>query len=378
MLTDKKRKVRYTTLARTAIQSKLSDEMLSEELRVLYVAMTRAREKLIITAALRNTERTMEKITLIPEGIVAPQTILSLRSMIEWILVGVRGIDENELSINYINTNAFEGNLESASITGSRTVSLSVSKHTDEAISNVCSIYATGEDPDHIFTYPYKLAVDLPSKLTVTGLKTLLDPEAEIAPWVRNAGKEKSFYLSPSFITGENEMTAADRGILLHLVMQHIDYKMCSNEHDEECITKELQRLNNIGIITDKQADEVDVHKIMKFLSSSLGGRMISSRKLEKEFKFSILRPAEDYFPNSGTDKILLQGVIDCFFEEDGEIVVVDFKTDRVTEKTVTEAAHHYSRQLNAYADALHHITGKRVKERIIYFFSLDRAYSLE
>jgi ATP-dependent helicase/nuclease subunit A len=370
MLTDKKRRVRFTTLARTAIQSKLSDEMLSEELRVLYVALTRAREKLIITASMRNLEQTIEKLSLIPEGAVAPKAALALRSMIEWILVGVRGLEGNELSINHFDNKTVDSILEFKSISVLEPSSIVAS---DANLHIEADIYK-----EHCFSYPYINAVDLPSKLTVTGLKTLIDSEAETAPWVQKAKTESALYLSPSFLSGKNEVTATERGTLLHLVMQHIDYKSCSHDHEKENALKELQRLANAGLILDEQINDIDVNKILKFMSSALGGRMINAKKLEREFKFSILRPAEDYFPGGGSDKILLQGVVDCYFEENNEIVVVDFKTDKVTEKTVDKIAQQYNQQLNTYADALHHITGKHVKEKIIYFFSINHAYNLE
>ena len=396
-LTDKKRRIKYTTLARTAIQHKLNDEMLSEELRVLYVAMTRAREKLIITAALRNTGRTLEKLSALPTGIVAPQAVKSLRSTIEWILAGISGIDEIELTTNYLDAAAFKSMLDSMSVVEKQIVSITAD---DQQFATINAVEQKLGSPSESnlslehdlaaafisdsstssyfdFSYTYKRAVDLPSKLTVTGLKALLDPEAEIAPWVRKVKKENIIYQSPSFISGKKEMTAVDRGILLHLVMQHIDYNMCSHEPREHAVLKCLQQLNTNGILTSEQIDEVDIKKIVKFLSSALGGRMTNAIKLVREFKFSILRPAEDFFSGGGTDKILLQGVVDCYFEEDDKIVVVDFKTDNVTEKTVDKVAHQYFPQLNAYADALHHITGKHVKERIIYFFSINRAYNL-
>jgi ATP-dependent helicase/nuclease subunit A len=432
MITDKKRRIRYTTLARTAIQSKLNSEMLSEELRVLYVALTRAKEKLIVTAALKDTERTKEKLAVFPEGAVAPQAALTLRSMIEWILVGVRNIEDEDLLIRYLVADTTESKPEAkfsdapaednafaydntpvaentpiddnahtvnyipiwdntpidgntfAQDTNTGNVNFLANDITHEIKSG--DIFANSDISDieadktlkTVFSYPYESAVDLPSKLTVTGLKTILDPDAEIAPWVRNTAGESTLYPSPSFISGKREMTAAERGILLHLIMQNIDYNKCSREHKKEYVVKELQRLSEKGLLTDDQINGLDTNKIAKLLSSALGGRMISAEVLKKEFKFSILRPAEDYFPGGGIDKILLQGVVDCYFEEDDEIVVVDFKTDRVTEKTVDKIARQYSQQLNAYADALHHITGKRIKEKIIYFFSIDRAYSLE
>ena len=104
---------------------------------------------------------------------------------------------------------------------------------------------------------------------------------------------------------------------------------------------------------------------------------MINSSKIHREFKFSLLSRAESYYPGGGNDEVLLQGVVDCFFEEDGELVVIDFKTDRVTEETIEERAKHYTPQLDTYAKALERITGKRVKERIVYFFTLKRAFNI-
>jgi ATP-dependent helicase/nuclease subunit A len=365
MITDKKRRIRYTTLARSAIQSKLNSEMMSEELRVLYVALTRAKEKMIVTAALKDAKRMKERLEEIPEGVVSSQTALALKSMIEWILVGVRGVEDEELLIRYLVADTNESKPYSTS--------------SEAPIDVNIPIYDNEADRTQktVFSYPYEPAVDLPSKLTVTGLKTLLDPDAEIAPWARDSMKESSPFSSPLFIHGKREMTAVERGILLHFIMQHIDYKKCSLEHNKEYAAKGLQRLRNEGLLTEEQIKEVDINKITRLLSSTLGGRMISAEVLKKEFKFSILRPAEIYFPGGGTDKILLQGVVDCYFEEADEIVVVDFKTDRVTEKTVDKIAQQYSQQLNTYADALHHITGKYVKEKIIYFFAIDRAYTL-
>jgi ATP-dependent helicase/nuclease subunit A len=382
MLIDRQRRIRFTTLARKAIQTKLNDEMLSEELRVLYVAMTRAREKLFITAAMKNTEKTLEKLSAIPEGIVAPQAVLSLRSMIEWILVGVRGCEDKDVKINYIDADVLEEKPASDSENDLYAASLAGSKITYESNLDILSAFEAGAESD-LLLYPYEAAVDLPSKLTVTGLKKLLDPEAELAPWLQDlpepdVKKESTLYPIPSFISGLTEMTAADRGTLLHRVMQYIDYKKCSREHKDTGVAKELQRLNSEGLLTEAQVAEIDTSKLNTFFLSALGGRMISAEKLSKEFKYSVLRPCGAYFPNGGEDKILLQGIIDCYFEEDGEIVVVDFKTDKVTEKTVSNIAQHYTQQLNEYADALFHITGKRVKEKIIYFFSIDRAYSLE
>jgi hypothetical protein len=111
----------------------------------------------------------------------------------------------------------------------------------------------------------------------------------------------------------------------------------------------------------------------MRFLGSDVGKRMLEAGNIRREFRFSLLSPAERYFPGGGGDEVMLQGVVDCFFEEGGALTVIDFKTDRVTRDTLDEKAGYYAPQLLAYSEALERITGKPVKSRIIYFFAVNR-----
>jgi len=104
---------------------------------------------------------------------------------------------------------------------------------------------------------------------------------------------------------------------------------------------------------------------------------VLNAENIKREFKFSLLYPAEQFYPGGGDDEILLQGVVDCFFEEGDALVIVDFKTDYVTPDTVEEKANKYTPQLDAYSSALERITGKCVKDRLIYFFALDKCVSL-
>jgi ATP-dependent helicase/nuclease subunit A len=169
-------------------------------------------------------------------------------------------------------------------------------------------------------------------------------------------------------------MTPAERGVLLHRIMQYIDYNMCSSD---AVIAGELQRLAAQGIIEVSEIVEVEIAKIKSFANSDIGTRLINAKDVKREFKFSLLSPAHRFFPGGGDDEILLQGVIDCFFEDVGEFVVVDFKTDQVTKETIEEKAKQYIPQLDTYAEALERITGKRVKERIIYFFAVNTSYNV-
>ena len=99
--------------------------------------------------------------------------------------------------------------------------------------------------------------------------------------------------------------------------------------------------------------------------------RQALERTLRREYRFSLLRPVRDFATLDADDAVLLQGVVDCFFEEDGELVVVDFKTDRIGRTQIDERAEHYRPQLEAYSMALMRVMGKKVREKVLYFFSV-------
>ena len=120
----------------------------------------------------------------------------------------------------------------------------------------------------------------------------------------------------------------------------------------------------------------MDIDAIAALFASPLGQRLRQAQMLEREYKFSLLVPASDYYPQAAAgEELLLQGVVDCFFREaDGTVTVVDFKTDRVTADTVAQRAEHYRPQLEAYSRALAETTGLAVGRRILWFFALGQA----
>ena len=122
--------------------------------------------------------------------------------------------------------------------------------------------------------------------------------------------------------------------------------------------------------MTEEQAKAADAYAIVRFLRSDLAARIRKSKQVEREYRFSLLRPVRDFSSLDADDSVLLQGVVDCFFEEDGELVVVDFKTDHVSCAQLDERAEHYRPQLEAYSMALTRVMGKKVKEKVLYFFS--------
>jgi ATP-dependent helicase/nuclease subunit A len=372
-LIDKKRQIKYSTLPKIAIQSKIKSEMLSEELRVLYVAMTRAREKLVITGVFKDVLSKREGLSHLKPGRVASQVLSSFNSIGEWIMAGTKEMSSNEVAINYITAS-----LQLPQTTITTTTSALESKQEPVIVEKKDLIQKSEpkkHEPVFDFEYPYKMSPNLPSKLTVTGLKKLNDAEAENASWLHSEKATMQKYRHPKFISEKIKKSAAERGVLIHLIMQHADYNRCSCDSD---MRKELQRLAIRGIIDADEEAGVDIEKLVKLFNSDIGVRLIHAKVLKREFKFSLLVPAEEFYHGASVDdKILLQGVIDCFFEENGELVIIDFKTDNVTAETIKSRTEQYTPQLQTYAKALERITGKSVKERIIYFFATDTAINV-
>ena len=168
----------------------------------------------------------------------------------------------------------------------------------------------------------------------------------------------------------EKPMNAMERGVATHLVLQYMDYqKGCSRDG----IKAEVQRLLALRYISQREAKAVNVSAIERLFASSLGKRMLKAEKPLREFRFSLLVEA-----GAGDDELLLQGVVDCCIEEEGQLVIVDYKTDNVkTPGEIAERAEHYRPQLMAYAKALGRIFKKPVKECVLFFLSSGEEYRL-
>ena len=176
----------------------------------------------------------------------------------------------------------------------------------------------------------------------------------------------------PSFQKG----TAAgkDYGNLMHMVMQYICYEKCTNGAE---ISSEVNRLMHCGFLTEDQCQSVDVKKLQKFFSTEIGQKLRGGTPYLREFKFSILDDGRRYDSSLVREEVLLQGVVDCALLEDDGITVIDFKTDYVTEETLSEVISRYRQQVEIYADALQRICEQSIKARYLYLFHLDRFVSI-
>lgn len=369
--TDLTRRIEYPTLARMAVSKKLTQEMMAEELRVLYVAMTRAREKLIIVSTFSDAGKELAKLQKDAKAPVPPQVLEGVMSHAGYILTAALLKPEAEcLREGPADLSADDGVRWDIRKISASNLRLSGQKRSEDEPAQV---KARIEDIEALrekltFEYPYDKAAEIPSKLIATELKgRFADFEAAQDADVPEFSKNQSAPLArPNFITSKTDLTASERGTALHLAMQYIDYEKCLSI---DAVKDELCRLKNNYFISGKQYESVDPSKILAFFKSDVGQRVLRSEKLYREFKFSLLVKASEYYDAGGDDEILFQGVIDCCFVEEGALHIIDFKTDYVTPATIEEKKRLYKAQLHAYGRAMERLTGLPVGSRILYFF---------
>lgn len=380
-LRDMERKISYSTMPRDAIAEKIEAENRQEEMRILYVAMTRAAKKLIMTCTLKNAEKELIGLYGKMSYPLSPYVIGKVKNMAEWVLLplmlcpekeklGIEGDSYQESvgwDVKLIPCSSFMEDIQAASAavteSGDKTENIQAEIQQELVEKIQKRVY---------FKYPYDDLVDLPSKLTATELKSWRSEAAEDA---ENISKHKAAVRRPSFIMERDELTGAERGTAAHLVMQFADYSNCGSVAG---IRAEIKRLESLSLITTQQAESVDPEMLMSFFDSPLGRQVLASRSFRREFKFSLLIPAQKYYYVTGEDEILLQGVIDCFFETDEGITIIDFKTDYVNAETLEEKAASYARQLDVYAYALERITGKQIMHKYLFFFAVGQAVELQ
>ena len=156
----------------------------------------------------------------------------------------------------------------------------------------------------------------------------------------------------------------------MHAAMEHLDYGRCGSEAE---IQDQLAELETAGKISHQQLELLDSKQLAAFFATSVGTVLRSHPNVLREFKFSILEDGKLLDPELEGEQILLQGVVDCAMIDDDGITVIDFKTDRVDDASVADAANGYRAQLEAYGRSLSRIFEKPIKQKYLYFFRIDR-----
>lgn len=351
-------------------------ENLAEELRVLYVALTRAKEKLILTGTMKNPGEKLESLRAVKGGEeeLSFGVLSSASSCLSWILPAIAGGGkEMPLQVWIKRLEDFVRAEEEEKTEKIFTKQALKDWNTQETYDK--------EMKDRLkeqfgYSYPWPDTFGRKLKFTVSELKkreymkeVYGEEGTELGEMVYE--EPEVIPLIPRFRMEEEELTGASRGSAYHRVLELLDFK---EDYSLESMAMAVEEMKNSGKIRKDMAQSVRPKEILAFVSGADGRRMKEAAekgKLWKEQPFVLGVDAEEIYPGSGEgETILVQGIIDVFFEEDGELVVLDYKTDKV--RKPEELAEKYHAQLAYYAKALEQLTGKRVKEKIIYSFTLQ------
>lgn len=371
---DAKNRVRYPSVAKRAIAVKMAADSLSEEMRILYVAMTRAKDRLIMTYASGGLDGEIADIA-VRMDITQPHLLTcDVDCPGKWILFSaLKRTEAGELyaKCNHLperkaaeypwSIHIVEAECSDASVAAEETGESELLVNAVEKLSRSLS-----------FRYAHPTATKAPSKQTATQLKgRLKDSEAAEDTAEKQNGVRK--WRKPSFIS--TTVHGKDFGTAIHAVMQYIQYENCSTV---ESTQSEIQRLVAQGYISAEHGDLADSRMIASFFASPIGKKLQKSPDVLREFKFSLLDSAKKYIPNIDGEEVLLQGVVDCVLIEPDGITVLDFKTDRVNEETLPAVAERYSSQVQVYANAMERIFQKPIKSKMLYFFRIGQFVELQ
>lgn len=381
---DYKKRIKYPSIPKQAIAQKVKIETLSEEMRILYVALTRAKEKLILTGNVGNIQKSAVKwIEIAQSGSekFPAHDMLKAQNYLNWICPAIMRHSDSKvlrdsggLGVEYNGAQILDESQWRVYLYNQKDVTMQKVLEIDE--DSQIDLKGWLEERDESlkdsyheidrrlnWKYKYENLRNIPSKISVTELKRYFN--------INNEGEDsfiirKDSIKKPAFLQQKKGLSSAEKGTTMHFVMQHIDFNNSDIESQFEDMVKK-------DLITDTQAKSVDVKKIMSFITSTIGMRMKASGKIYREVPFNIELPYSEIYSGiavNADEKILLQGVIDCYFEENNKIILIDYKTDFVLGDNLNEIREKYSIQISYYAKALELLTKYKVAEKYIYLFS--------
>ncbi|MCH5272380.1 MAG: helicase-exonuclease AddAB subunit AddA [Lachnospiraceae bacterium] len=382
---DEVQRVKAPTLLKKVIAGQLNYEMLSEELRILYVALTRAKEKLILSAAVVSEQDFLKSVEQKACGGQADYLALfSANSYLDFLKLSLKACMEHG-SIRLSDAKQSGEQTEEAVLEREQEITVRKERFLRILSTELQTVYDEGLarelEERAAYRYPYPMCRGK-MKLSVSELKKAAYQEEGQEELFPETEPEKTI---PRFLQEEKKeaVSGSERGTLYHRVMECMDF--CKEYKDEAAVSEELKRLIQAGLIRKDTEELVSAKKILQFFASGLGARMQDAARrglLKREQPFVIGLPYGEVYKDEGagnnTDYVMVQGIIDACFEEQGALVLVDYKTDSVREHVREVLTKRYRTQLDYYEQALRQITGKPVTSRMIYAFASGEAFPVE
>ena len=364
------KRIKYTTLPKIAINNLIKNETLSEEMRILYVALTRAREKLFIIALSKDYEKELaiKKELIKNNDSINTLLLKKYNSYKDWIeFVYLTNRLDNLMNVKVLKKDDIidleEGKTELKIFPFNENIDL-------EQISKIIE-----------YNYPNELATTIPLKTSVSELKKVSGDNV----FTNSDLDFKS--TRPEFLNESKIYTAAEKGTLMHLVLQKFDYQnevYINNCNDLEVLTKlvdeYIEKLVIKGFITSEQASLINRFNIIKFLQSDIAKQLQHAIIIEKEKTFCTKVLLKNIIPTEDNDMfIMVQGIIDLFYQTaEEDWVLLDYKTDYVPENDETYLAQKYHTQLKIYKKALEDYIGHRLSRVVIYSLHLGKSIEID
>ena len=373
---DTVRRTKISTLLKRTLARQTEEENLGEELRVLYVALTRAKEKLILCGCLKDVEKKFGEYrqnadTEHPVSFLARS---SAHCYFDWVLPALYSYPEKYEIRVFGETDARAGHLKKAvrTLLTKEQVKRTVQTADKELLEKI--------EERLSFAYPFEAEKDIKTKVSVSEIKhQRMQFEPEEMETVQWYAEEETEEIVPDFIEKRDRVNrGALRGSAMHLVMQCLPFAGSPSDGNKKqmyaWIAEELEKLKKAGRLDETMYELVRIPMIVDFFASSLGKRMVQAdqrEELRKEKAFVLGIPAGEIWDCDSRELVLVQGIVDAFFYEDGDIILMDYKTDSVEKPE--QLIQRYQAQLDLYARALEEATGKKVREKIIYSFHLKK-----
>ena len=403
--TDADKRISYPSLPQLAFKRKKRMEAISEEMRVLYVALTRAKEKLFLVGTVKSLEKSLKKWRGAlgqTEWLLSDYDRAEASSYLDWIGPSLmRHPHCGELGEGEVpgGSRIDEEILQHPSCWNITTIHKSeLSAEDDEEMSEVTTWQEKVKNGEEVeltssyqkdvlhrlsWEYPHIRATNLRSKQSVSELKRMVEIRDEASSIDILRRHQKPVYNRPQFMQSK-ELSPAEKGTAMHTVMQHISFT--DGVPTAEKVEELLSTLVHKELLTEEQKRAISVHHIVGFFESGIGKRMVSARNIQREIPFSMSVPLSEISETgegAPEETILVQGVIDCVFRDEAGIVLLDYKTDGIHDryeggfseaKPVLEER--YKVQIELYTRALESIWKETVSEKYLYFF--DGGHVLE
>ena len=380
------RQVQYDTLTKTAMRNKILVETLSEEMRILYVALTRAKEKLFITGLSKDYEKEAEniekQICRYPKYLdkINPILVKKYKRYLDWIMLVYNY--EKETAKSFVDFNIYKKKELLDSFENIKKEEIDAKEFLEKQDVDNDKIKKIEEILN--WSYDYELSTTIPTKTSVTKIKQMQNEEniettldnylIDVEKDEENKEKIQENNLpKPQFLRKEDDdkITSAQKGTLVHLCLQKLNEKQ---EYTLQEIKDLINELELKQIITNKEARSISTYKILAFTKSTIWKELRKAKVVEKEKPFYINIPAKEIYNQEIEEDILVQGIIDLYYiNGNDELVLVDYKTDYVEKGKEEELLNKYRKQLDLYKRALESALNRKVDKVYIYSVYLEK-----